>query len=145
MPTPLEIAYDDLVRGLNGQATDLESIRSHVNVALGAGGVAAAFLAGKSGSTIALWIAFGSFVLICLITAFLYKSVTAFTYDFVQDDLTSRFGKDTSDEALLRYLLDEGVKGYGDNRAKLDAHWRAHNGVLILFALEIVALLIHAA
>ncbi len=145
MPTPLEIAYDDLIRGLNGQATDLESIRSHVNVALGAGGVAAAFLAGKSGSTAALWVAFTAFVLICLITAYLYKSVTAFTYDFVQDDLVSQFGDNAGDEAMLRYLLAEGVKGYGDNRTQLDAHWRAHNGVLILFAIEIVALLIHAA
>jgi hypothetical protein len=145
MPTPNEIAYDDLIRGLNGQATDLETIRTHVNVALGAGGIAAAFLAGKSGSTAALWVAFSAFVLICFVTAYLYKSVDNFMYDFVQDDLVARFGGTTKDDSILRYLLAEGVEGYRSNRAKLDAHWIAHNVVLALFAIEIVALLIHAA
>lgn len=145
MPTPIEIAYDDLIRGLDGQATDLETIRTHVNVALGAGGIAAAFLAGKSGSTAALWVAFSAFILICFVTAYLYRSVDNFSYDFVLDDLVGKFGGKTEDDEIVRYLMTEGVKGYGSNRAKLDAHWNVHNLVLALFAIEIVALLIHAA
>src|SRR5579862_6795888 len=54
MPSPAEIAYNDLIRGLNGQATDLESIRTHVNIALTAGGVSAAIFADKAAGSPAI-------------------------------------------------------------------------------------------
>jgi hypothetical protein len=48
MPSPAEIAYRETVRGLEGQAQDLASIRTHVRETLTAAGVAAAFLAGHA-------------------------------------------------------------------------------------------------
>ena len=56
-------------RSLNGQAADLESIRSHVAFALTAGGAAAAVLATKSGAHAPLYFAYAVFAVIGLVAA----------------------------------------------------------------------------
>ena len=121
MPSPIEIAYDDLIRGLDGQATDLENIRSPCQHRLVGGRCCSGVPSGKVGLfEPRLYVAFAAFGLICLATAYLYKSVTAFTYDFVQDDLLAKFGDNPDDDNILRWLLEDGVTGYTDNRTRLE-------------------------
>jgi len=70
---------------------------------------------GPSGSTSALWVAFGAFVAIALVAVYLYWSAKAFTYDFVQDDLLARYEGQDADQ-VLHALIEQGSAGYRSNR-----------------------------
>ena len=145
MASTAEIAYDDLVRGLNGQAADLETIRSHVNIALTASGVAAAFLLGQSSTNgWLIGVAVGAFGVIALVAGFIYMSVQAFVYDFVERDLVSTYvDRHVGADDTLRQLAILGKQGYQTNRTKLNHRWWAHNVALLAFVVEIAALLVH--
>lgn len=112
MPSPAEIAYNDLIRGLNGQATDLESIRSHVNIALTAGGISAAIFANKAAGSIAIDVALGAFAVIAIVVGFLYWSVRAFKYDLVATNILSTYAGRTSDE-VFEGLVRTGQRDIG--------------------------------
>ncbi len=145
MSSTAKIAYNDLIRGLNGQAADLESIRSHVNIALSAGGVAAAFLLGQSSTNgWLIGVAVGAFGMIALVAGYSYFSVRAFVYDFVGRELVANYvDRASSPDEMLRELVILGEQGYKKNRVELNRRWLAHNLALAAFILEIVALLVH--
>lgn len=76
MASPEEIAYQESMRSLDGQARDLASVRAHVSIALSAAGIAAAFLGAQAdGRGPASWIAAATFALLALVTVLVYRPV----------------------------------------------------------------------
>lgn len=146
MATSAEPAYNEIVRGLQGQATDLDSIRSHVNLALSAGGVAAAFLAANTQSSGPFfWIAVVSFAVMALVSVRIYWPVD-FWYDFVDQQLTTAYIKVEKDaDSMFSDLSDVGEQRYTANRAALTWRWHLQNIAFIAFGLEVAGLLLHLA
>jgi hypothetical protein len=144
--TAAQPAYNEIVRGLQGQATDLESIRSHVNLALSAGGVAAAFLAAnRHSSGPFFWVAVASFAVMALVSVRIYWPV-AFWYDFVDQQLSTAYigsGKDA--DSMFSDLSILGEQRYTANRVALTWRWHLQNIAFIAFGLEVAGLLLHLA
>ena len=76
MPSVEEIAYRESVRALEGQARDLENIRSHVSMALTAGGVGIAFFASQQpGRGDSFIVGAGAFAVVALMTVVAYWGI----------------------------------------------------------------------
>jgi hypothetical protein len=107
MPTVEEIAYREAVRALEGQATDLENIRSHINMALTAGGVGIAFFASQHPSRGDAFI-FGAiaFAVVAIMTVIAYWGIK-FAWDFDAYDLVNTYVDvvpQRSEEFMMREL-----------------------------------------
>ena len=114
-----EIAFEQVMRGVDGQAWDLASIRRHLNIILTAGGLAAAFLgAGSVDRGWSFWLSVVAFGLIALITIRVYWPVDWF-YDFDGYELINEY-VDTdpswSAEQMARELTIHAAEKYLDNR-----------------------------
>jgi membrane protein implicated in regulation of membrane protease activity len=80
MPSRAEIAFREVVRGLEGQAQDLAAIRAHVSLALSAGALSAAFIGGVTDDHgIFFWLAVAAFVYLALATIWVYRPVHSST------------------------------------------------------------------
>jgi hypothetical protein len=148
MATKEEIAYTDALRALDGQTIDLQNIRAHVNLALTAGGVAAAFLAAQRDDLRwPLIIAVTAFVAIAVLAVLVHLSVNNWSYDFAMDNDIPQLVGDSSisvEEMQLRLALKARC-GHTVNKAHLDWRWWVQNVALILFAVEVLALLLNLA
>ncbi len=73
MPTPAEFVYSLIIRDIDGQARDLENMRSHLGIAISAGGVVAAiFAAADDSQSVWFWLGAASFagLVVCAIRVF---------------------------------------------------------------------------
>ena len=148
MPSPAEIAYREAIRGLEGQARDLEGVRSHISIVLSAGGIAAAFLGGQSGHHgLAFWVAVLAFGTMAAVTIRAFWPVT-FAWDFdgyavvnTYVDVQSR----PSDEFVMRELAVHAADDYQDNRTRLDRLMTLQSLALVAFGAEVGALLVNLA
>lgn len=146
MPSAAEIAYREAVRALEGQANDLENIRSHVNVTLSAGGIAAAFLGSQAaGHGVAFWIAVVAFAGVAAVAIRVYWPVE-FAWDFNGYELVSSYvdsDPPMSDDAVMRDLAVHATDDHAANRECLEKLYNRQSLALMLFGVEVIALLIH--
>ena len=148
MPSPAEIAYRESVRALEGEAQDLENIRSHVSLMLSAGGLAAAFLGAlthKHG--VPFWIAVAAFVTISVATIIVYWPVS-FPWDFDGYKLVSTYvdvDPAKSEDFVMRELAVHAADDYRANRDTLNRLFTLQSIALAAFGLEIGALLLNLA
>jgi hypothetical protein len=122
MPTLSEIAYREGVRALEGQASDLENIRTHLSIVLTAGGVAIAFLAAQHpGHGDAFVVAAAAFGIIAAMTVVGYWPVE-FAWDFSAYSLVTNYvdvGLD--DDEGMRELAVHAGDDYETNRAQAES------------------------
>jgi len=155
-----ELAYAEAVRGLDGQAVDLENIRSHVNVAVSAGGLAAAVLATQSSAEgWAFWIGIAAFVLLIVCAVTVFRPVQPFRYSAFEDvdarrgggsegtGLSARVEADPrlTREELVLEVATKAEAGFWRNKQQLDCRWTCHNVALVALVAEVSAFLVHAA
>ena len=138
-----EIAFEQVMRGVDGQARDLASIRRHLNIILTAGGLAAALLgAGSVDRGWSFWLSVVAFGLIALITIRVYWPVAWF-YDFDGYELINEY-VDTepswSAEQMARELTIHAAEKYLDNRRALDRLYNYESTALVLFGIEVLTL-----
>lgn len=138
-----EIAFEQVMRGVDGQARDLASIRRHLNIILTAGGLAAALLgAGSVDRGWSFWLSVVAFGLIALITIRVYWPVDWF-YDFDGYELINEY-VDTdpswSAEQMARELTIHAAEKYLDNRRALDRLYNYESTALVLFGIEVLTL-----
>src|SRR5262245_66512627 len=89
--TAAEITFKQVMRGVDGQAQELATIRSTVSIVLSAGGLAAAFLGARGdGHGWAFWVAVAAFALIAMLTIVVYWPVNWF-YDFDGYELVNEY------------------------------------------------------
>jgi hypothetical protein len=81
------LAYHEAVRGLDGQTTDLENIRSHVNVAVTLGGVAAGVFVAKGDDIrgASIWTAFLFLALLIACAVAAYSPLIPFRFSSLDD------------------------------------------------------------
>jgi hypothetical protein len=148
MASPEEIAYQESMRSLDGQARDLASVRAHVSIALSAAGIAAAFLGAQAdGRGPAYWIAAAAFALLALVTVLVYRPVD-FPWGFDGHKLVTEYVDPKPRPApafVMRELAVHAADNYQVNRRTLDRLWRRQSQALLLFAIEVVALLVNIA
>ena len=121
MPSAAEIAYRESVRALEGEAQDLENIRSHVSLVLSAGGVSAAFLGALSHQRgLAFWLAIGAFAAIAIVTIVVYWPVS-FPWDFDGTQLVATYADrkpPPTDDFVVRELALHAAEAYQANRGR---------------------------
>jgi hypothetical protein len=148
MPSRPEIALREAIRGLEGQAEDLAAVRSHLSAAITAGALAAAFIGGVTDDHgIFFWIAVGAFALLALATIRVYWPVD-FQYSFngyqlVQTYVDARYPRTV--DFMMRELTLHGADNYEDNQEVLNRLWTWQTRALVLFGVEIVALILNLA
>jgi len=148
MPSTAEIAYRESVRALQGEAQDLENIRSHVSLVLSAGGVSAAFLGALNHQRgIAFWLAVGAFAVIAVATVVVYWPVS-FPWDFDGYQLVATYvdaKPPAADDFVMRELALHAAADYQENRATLNRLFTFQSVALAAFGLEVGALLLNLA
>jgi hypothetical protein len=148
VPPPAEIAYREAVRSLEGQARDLENIRSHVSITLSAGGIAAAFLGALTKAHgPAFWVAVAAFGLAAVATIIAYWPVT-FAWDFDGYELVSNYvdrKPPATEDFVMRELAVHAADDYGENRQRLNRLFTLQSFALLAFGVEVGALLINLA
>ncbi len=148
MPSPAEIAYRESVRSLEGQAQDLESIRSHVNLVLSAGGITAAFFGTQAdGKGLAFWFAVVAFAAIAGATVRAYWPID-FAWDFDGYTLISTYvdvKPPATDDFVMRELAVHATDDYRRNRRRLDRLYTLQSFALLAFGAEVLALLVNLA
>lgn len=149
MPSPAEIAYREAVRALEGQSQDLENIRSHVSLALSAGGLTAAFLGGLADERgMFFWVAVAAFAVVVGMTIRVYWPVE-FPWDFDAHNLVQNYvdrHSQVTDDEMMRALAIYAGDAYQQNRRTLDGWvglWGAQTVALVAFGTESLALLIN--
>jgi hypothetical protein len=149
MPTRAEIAFHEVIRGLEGQAEDLAAIRTHVTANITAGALSAAFIGGvidDHGNF--FWIAVGAFALLALVTIAVYLPVE-FQYSFDGYRLIQTYvdapAPPATEEFMLRELTVHGADDYKQNLDVLNRLWTWQAVALALFGIEIVALVLNLA
>jgi hypothetical protein len=148
MPSVAEIAYRESVRALEGEAQDLENIRSHVSLALSAGGVSAAFLGALNHQRgYAFWLAVLAFAVIAIATVVVYWPVS-FPWDFDGYQLVATYvdaNPPATDDFVMRELALHAAADYQENRATLNRLFTFQSVALAAFGLEVGALLLNLA
>ena len=146
MPAVEEIAYREAVRSLEGQARDLENIRTHLSIVLTAGGVAIAFFASQHpGTGDGFTAAACAFGLIAAMSVVAYWPIT-FAWDFNAYDLVAIFVDARVDEkTTTRGLAVSAGDDYEFNRPRLNRLHHVQQVALVAFGLEVTALLFHLA
>jgi hypothetical protein len=148
VPSRAEIAFHEVVRGLEGQAQDLAAIRAHVSVALTAGALSAAFIGGVTDDHgIFFWVAVAAFVFLAFATIRVYWPVE-FQYSFdgyelVQTYVDARHPR--TEDFMMRELAVHGMDDYNDNLIALNRLWTWQSAALAGFGAEIVALVLNLA
>jgi hypothetical protein len=148
MPSPAEIAYRESVRSLEGQAQDLESIRSHVNLVLSAGGITAAFFGTQAdGKGFAFWLGVIAFAAIAATTVWAYWPIE-FAWDFDGYKMINAYvdaEPPATDDFVVRELAVHATDDYRENRRRLDRLYALQSFALLAFGVEVVALLVNLA
>jgi len=144
MPMVEEIAYREGVRALEGQARDLENIRTHLSIVLTAGGVAVALFAsnrlGDGDAFAAAGVAFG---VVVVMTVAGYWPIT-FAWDFNAYDLVANcVDAGLDDKTAMRELAISAGDDHEFNRTRLNRLHHVQQASLVAFAFEAVALLYH--
>jgi hypothetical protein len=148
VPSPAEIAYREAVRALEGQAQDLENIRTHVSIVLTAGGVAIAFFASQHpGRGDAFVVAAAAFGVIAVMTVCAYWPIT-FAWDFNAYDLVTTYvdcDPPCDGDFAMRELAIHAGDDYLANRPGLTRLHILQMVALVAFGTEAIALLYHLA
>ena len=148
MPSPAEIAYREAVRSLEGQAQDLENIRSHVSLTLSAGGIAAAFLGALTKAHgLGFWVAVAAFVAAAAASVIAYWPV-AFAWDFDGYELVRNYVDRVpaaTEDFVMRELAIHASDDYGDNRRRLQHLCTLQSFTFLAFGVEVGALLVNLA
>lgn len=146
MPTTEEVVFAELLRGIEGQVTDLSNTRAYAGVAFSAGGVAAALLVtDTTHHSWLFWLAVGAFALVAILTVRVYWPVE-FGYDYGADNLVARFVMTrATPKATLRSLCQLAQEDYTFNRPVLDQAFWFQRGALAFFVVEVIALVLNFA
>jgi len=142
-----EIAFEQTMRGVDGQTQDLGDIRSHLNIILTGGGIAATFLGVKPDGPHGwpFWLAVGAFAVVGAIAIIVYWPVRWF-YDFDGDDLIAEYvdvDPPWTQEDTFRELALHATESYADNRTVLDRLYWYQGAALVFFGIEIIGLLLN--
>jgi hypothetical protein len=148
VPSRAEIAFHEVVRGLEGQAQDLAAIRGHVNLALSAGALSAAFIGGVTDDHgIFFWVAVAAFAFLALATIWVYRPVE-FQYSFDGYRLVQTYvdaDQPPTEDFMMRELAVHGADDYSENKAVLNQLWTVQSAAFAGFGVEIVALVLNLA
>ncbi len=149
MPSRAEITFQEVVRGLDGQAQDLAAIRSHVSVALTGGALSAAFIGGVTDDHgIFFWIAVAAFVFLALATIRVYWPVD-FQYSFNGFELVQTYidvdPPPPTEDFMLRELAIHGMDDYNENQTALNNLWTWQSAALTGFGVEVIGLVLNLA
>jgi hypothetical protein len=146
MPSVEEIAYRESVRALDGQARDLENVRSHVSMVLTAGGVGIAFFASQHpGRGDAFIIGAGAFTVVALTAVLAYRAIT-FAWDFDTYDLVNTYvdaDPPRAEAFMMRELAVHAGDDYLANKKRLDRLQGIQSIALLAFGAEVLALTFH--
>jgi hypothetical protein len=148
VPSPSEIAFREVIRGLEGQAVDLAAIRAHVSLALSAGALSAAFIGGAtSDHGFFFWVAVAVFALLAVATIWVYWPVD-FQYSFNGFRLVQTYVDANplpTEDFMMRELAVHGTDDYNANQGVLNRLWSIQSVAFVLFGVEIVALVLNVA
>lgn len=141
-----EIAYEQTLSALDGQAVDLANIRGHMNIILTASGIAATFLGAQTTHRHG-WpflVAGAAFAVIVAVTIAVYWPVSWVEsndgYALVADYVDAE--PPWTADAVMRELAIHATDDYRQNRQVLDRLFNLQSLALVFFGVEMLGLLV---